>query len=434
MRSFLRLVLAVSPAVVLAQTRGPEPAEYVDLDICAYGAYDRSSPRSLSDFVGERKGQAFFRSVRPVPSKYSTQGCDLMVAINCSGTWKWNPIFMDVYSAYSGARIFQGQEKGCHQAEKLGLMLLNALRPGSDLNVQVFAERGQAAARSAAAPAVVAVPAAPAPGSPAPAAVSSEVDRADYKKEEDPNAFAVVVGIESYSHKLPPAQFAERDAQAVRSHLLALGVAPRHMKFLIGSEASKSNLEAYLEEWLARNVKPESRVYFYFSGHGAPEPGSQRAYLLPWDGHPSFLKKTGYPLEKLYKTLGSLPAREVIVAMDSCFSGAGGRSVLAEGTRPLVTKIDLGSGLGGERIVAFTAAAGDEVSGVIPEKGHGAFTYYFLKGLSGSAMTPSGRVTVKSLYDYLKPKVQDAAGLQNREQTPALLPESLDARGALPLR
>lgn len=41
----------------------------------------------------------------------------------------------------------------------------------------------------------------------------------------------------------------------------------------------------------------------------------------------------------------------------------------------------------------------------------------FLEGLAGDS---SGAVTAQGLFDYLKPKVQDAAALQNRDQTPVL--------------
>lgn len=58
----------------------------------------------------------------------------------------------------------------------------------------------------------------------------------------------------------------------------------------------------------------------------------------------------------------------------------------------------------------------------ISHEGHGAFTYYLLKGLAGAAKNDSGHVTVQSLYGYLTPKVQDAARLHNRDQTPQLLP------------
>jgi hypothetical protein len=257
------------------------------------------------------------------------------------------------------------------------------------------------------------------PGEASPETILSDVDRPGYRLAEDPGAFAVVVGVEKYSNELPAAQFAERDAQSVRNHLVALGYPERNIKLLTGSHAVRSALEAYLEDWLPKNVKEGGRVFFYFSGHGAPDPESGQAYLVPWDGNPNFLDKTAYPLKKLYVDLNALKAKRVIVALDSCFSGAGGRSVLAEGTRPLISKVDI-SVSADSKLLLFAAASPKEVTATLKEQGHGIFTYYFLKGLGGAAKNAGGVVTPRGLYDYLKPKVQDAANLQNRDQTPVL--------------
>lgn len=139
---------------------------------------------------------------------------------------------------------------------------------------------------------------------------------------------------------------------------------------------------------------------------------------MPVDGDPNFLERTALPVKKLYAVLNALKAREVIVALDSCFSGAGGRSVLAKDARPLVTKIDFGEVP--DRVVVMTASDHDQISGAVSDQSHGAFTYYLLKGLNGAAQDASGRVTVKGLFDYLVPKVQDAASRNNRDQTPRL--------------
>lgn len=173
----------------------------------------------------------------------------------------------------------------------------------------------------------------------------------------------------------------------------------------------------YLESWLPKNVKPESRVYFYFSGHGAPDPATGQAYLMPWDGDAGFLKDTAYPVRRLYQKLDELKAKEIVVALDACFSGAGGRSVLPEGARPLVTKV-VQEAPADSRLTLFTAAGGSEITATLPEQGHGMFTYFFLKGLAGAASDARGAVPARALYDYLKPKVQDGARRQNREQTP----------------
>ena len=247
--------------------------------------------------------------------------------------------------------------------------------------------------------------------------IVSDVDKPLYHRPERPSDFAVVIGIGKYSD-LPEAEFAVRDAEAVREHLLAIGFPVRNVVFLTGEKAGYKGIEKFVETWLPNSVDEGSRVFFYFSGHGAPDPRTGQAYLLPYDGDPGFLDNTGYPLQRLYDKLGALKAKEVVVAMDACFSGAGGRSVLAKGARPLVTQAQAANLP--ENLTVFAAASGDQITSTLEDQGHGTFTYYFLKGLSGEAKDASGAVTAKSLYGYLKPKVQDAARRQNRSQEPVL--------------
>ena len=71
-------------------------------------------------------------------------------------------------------------------------------------------------------------------------------------------------------------------------------------------------------------------------------------------------------------------------------------------------------------LTVFAAAAGEQITSTLDDQGHGTFTYFFLKGLGGAAKDGSGAVTARSLHDYLKPKVQDAARRQNRDQEPVL--------------
>jgi hypothetical protein len=248
--------------------------------------------------------------------------------------------------------------------------------------------------------------------------VHSDIDTPAYKLREIPDNYALVVGIEQYAG-LPDAQFAARDADTVRAHLVALGYPDRNVIYLTGQNATRAGIQKYLSEWLPRNVKPSSTVFFYYSGHGAPDTKTGEAYLVPWDGDPQFLATTAYPLKEVYAALEKLPARDVTVVLDSCFSGAGGRSVLAAGLRPMVITVESGF-LPQGRLALLAAASRDEVTGGLDEQGHGIFTYYFLKGLSGAAKNASGAVTLKGLFEYVKPLVQDAARRQNRDQTPVL--------------
>ncbi|MBI5622978.1 MAG: hypothetical protein HY924_04280 [Elusimicrobia bacterium] len=99
------------------------------------------------------------------------------------------------------------------------------------------------------------------------------------------------------------------------------------------------------------------------------------------------------------------------MALDACFSGAGGRSVLAKGARPLVAQVKPNA-LPGSGMALLTASSGEEITATLEEAGHGVFTYHLLNGLN------EGRRTARGLYDYLKPRVSDDARRQNREQTP----------------
>jgi hypothetical protein len=290
-------------------------------------------------------------------------------------------------------------------SEEVGIRFENALAASEAL--AAYARQRAKLAPAAAAPVAV---------EPAkPAGPTSDVDAPTYVAEEKATNFAIVVGIEKYSG-IPDAEFAERDAAAMQKHLIALGYPERNILFLTGEQATRSAIQKYVEIWLPKNVKADSQVFFYFSGHGAPDPASKQAYLVPWDGDPKFLENTGYPIAKLYKSLGALKAKKVLVALDSCFSGAGGRSVLAQGTRPLVMKIDSSIPAGAENISILSASAGDQISGSDNAQGHGLFTYYLLRSLNRSG----GKASVKDAYASLVPDVEDAARRQNRAQTPQL--------------
>ena len=254
---------------------------------------------------------------------------------------------------------------------------------------------------------------------PAAPRVVSDADQPGYLKPEDPDAAAIVIGVERYA-ELPEAPFAERDAAAVRAHLLALGFAKRNVVFATNEQVTKAGLAKYVEAWLPKRASARSLVFFYFAGYGAPELKTGRAFLMPSDGDPRYLRLSGYPLDQLYRKLAQLPARRMVVALDCGFTGAGGRSALAPGTRPLLTRIDLGEAAD-PRIVTIAAAGPEQVSGALPEQGHGLFTYYFLKGLNADP-GEKGRVTLQSLYDFLLPRVRDAARREGRDQAPRLWP------------
>lgn len=271
------------------------------------------------------------------------------------------------------------------------------------------------------------VSAAPAPvpaALPVPApAIKSDVDELPSAiTKQNKNSYAIIIGIENYRQKLPKADFAAHDAQIITEYLTkVMGYPEENVVTLINDRALKSDFEKYFEKWLSNNVEKDGSVFIYYSGHGAPNPKTGDAYLVPYDGDPSFIDQTGYSLKRLYDSLGKLQAKEIIVALDSCFSGAGGRSVIAKGARPLVMSME--SYTLPSKLAVLSAASGDQISSTYEEKGHGLFTYFMLKGIKGEGdINGDGKIEIGELFDYIKPQVERIARkTYNNEQSPQLI-------------
>ncbi|MBI5624619.1 MAG: caspase family protein [Elusimicrobia bacterium] len=250
------------------------------------------------------------------------------------------------------------------------------------------------------------------------ALIVSDIDELPKVSPARRKAHAVVIGIERYRQQLPPADFAAGDARLVSKYLTSvLGYPAENVVTLTNDGATRGDIEKYVGKWLSNRVEPGDEVLVYYSGHGSPNPVTGEAYLVPYDGDPAYLEQTAYPLKDLYAQLGTLPAGSVTVVVDSCFSGAGGRSVLAKGARPLVNVTEQ-TGLP-ENVAVLSAAAGNQISQSYQEMGHGLFTYFFLKGLGQQA--GRGDFDLKALYKYLAPQVAKTARKEyNTEQVPQL--------------
>lgn len=267
----------------------------------------------------------------------------------------------------------------------------------------------------------------PKPVEPAKAGVPppNDSDPSAVKKRYE-KALAIVIGIEQYRQRLPKADYAVNDARLMTDYLIKdLGIPEESVVTLINDRALKSDLEKYFDRWLSNNVEEDSLVFIYFSGHGAPNIRNGEAYLVPYDGDPTYIEETCYPLNRLYGALEKIKAREIFVALDSCFSGAGGKSVLAKGTKPLVINLNK-TPRSAQNIVTFSASSADEVSSSYEDKNQGLFTYFLIRGLRGEAdIKGTGFVSPEDLYKFIKPRVQRVARRQyNNSQTPQLTGET----------
>ena len=197
-----------------------------------------------------------------------------------------------------------------------------------------------------------------------------------------PNDYALVIGISRYDQGAVGSAMAEKDAEAVKKHLLTLGFPEDNVALLMGRRANRGNIVARSEEWLAQKASTDSTVVFYFSGK------SEKGLLLPWDADPAYLNSTAYPVKNLLSALNKLPAKQVLAVFEAPMDAEseGKVTVLSAGA-PAMYSYDLG---------------------------HGVFTYHFLTALT------EGKRAVKDVYQALKPAVEAEANKRRTPQSPSM--------------
>jgi hypothetical protein len=257
-----------------------------------------------------------------------------------------------------------------------------------------------------------------------PAPSKSDVDDVLQKaKNNEPEDFAVIIGIESYKYA-PKVTYAERDASTFLKYAAqVLGIPEQNIYYLVNESATSGEFKKLFEKdgWIAKRATPNSDVFVYYSGHGAPNPKDKTPYLIPYDIDPNYAY-TGFPLSTMYETLGGLNARSVTVFLDACFSGQTRDKEMLLAEMRGITLTPRKPRLLSEKIVVFAAADSNQISSSYPEKQHGLFTYFLLKGLRGEADKNNDKeIAVDELEVYLVTNVKKTAGQLDREQTPQVM-------------
>ena len=233
-----------------------------------------------------------------------------------------------------------------------------------------------------------------------------------------PASYALVIGIEKY-RDVAAATGARRDAERFAEMArTTLGVPEDNIRTLLDERAGKSDIAKQIR-WLQSNVPAGGRIYMYFSGHGAPDPTSGVSFIVPYDGDPQYLAESAIKMTEILGDLEKTKAKDVLAIADSCFSGQGGRSVLAPGTRPLVRVQEVKTTA---RVALLSASSGAEISGPSADGKGGLFSKYLIEAIgSGQAdMNGDGQISLKELEDWIKPRVKREAKKANRDQTPSV--------------
>ena len=243
-------------------------------------------------------------------------------------------------------------------------------------------------------------------------------------KKPNPNDWALIIGIENYA-SLPSVDYAKKDALMVKEYFIKIfGVPEENIIFLFDGDATKARLEGFLKNYIPKNVGEDTILYVYFAGHGAPHIEKGDAYLIAYDSDTRFIAQTGYQLKNFYEDLNRLPIKRSFVFLDSCFSGvaARGEKMLLAGARPALIHVEDIRLLSG-KVVSLAATTGGQISNSYPEREHGLFTYFLLRGLRGEADTNDDScINVDELYNYVKNNVTKVSRRKGMEQTPIVAP------------
>lgn len=265
-------------------------------------------------------------------------------------------------------------------------------------------------------------PLATTPVAPLPSVAVVDVEKKIPKGKKNPNAYAVVFGIEQYKN-VSSVTYARRDAYWMREYFAkTLGVPEENIYYKTDIDAGKAEFDKVFSQggWLDKRIGDgRSDLYIYYAGHGAPDFNSRTAFLIPYDGDPNYASQTGYSIDKMTANLSQLEARSVTVFLDACFSGANRENeILLAGARPVF--LDVNTAVAAN-VTLFSAASGNQISSSWAEKQHGIFSYWLMKGMQGSADANRDKIiTVEELGGFIRNNVSKTAGKLDREQTPVL--------------
>jgi len=211
---------------------------------------------------------------------------------------------------------------------------------------------------------------------------------------QNSDAFAVVIGNRDYRDaNVPDVEFALNDALIMKDYLVKVfgyktgnslyqeNATSGEMRDLFGTDRTDGKLHNLVKAG-------KSDVFVYYSGHGAPHPGTNQPYFVPVDCgiSPTSLENNGYAVDLLYRKLSELPAPSVTLVVDACFSGVSDAS-------PVGIQIDDPARLL-ENGVVFTSSAKNEISSWHTDSKHGLFTYVFLRTVRD--MIARGESTIRA--------------------------------------
>ena len=212
-------------------------------------------------------------------------------------------------------------------------------------------------------------------------------------------SYALLVGVSRYDtpSAWAPLETIPQELDALAKTLKQVGF--EHVEQV--QNPTHSELQQAVQKFMrSYGYRPDTRLLFFFAGHGYSLDNGTRGYFVPKDApdpvkdEPGF-RATALSMQQVSTWAGELVARHVLFAFDSCFSG----TIFRTRNRTQPSRITAATQ---KPVRQFLSAGG--AGETVPAKS--VFVPVFTRGMTGAAdLDRDGYVTGTELFNYVQGEV-----------------------------
>jgi hypothetical protein len=222
--------------------------------------------------------------------------------------------------------------------------------------------------------------------------------------------YALLIGVNKYDCSLRDLPCAQNDVEELARTLTRLGYDARNLVMLTdragaADPARLPRLANIRREVLALSTecRPRDSVLVALAGHGIQLGPDHEPYFFPSDAKLD-QDSSRLSIVELYETLAQCRAGSTLLLVDTCRvdapsqppdPGTAHRPTLSDACR------------NADRIAVLFSSSSGQSTYENEELHHGVFFHFVIKGLGGAAADGDGRVTLRSLRNYLNRQVAD---------------------------
>jgi len=228
-----------------------------------------------------------------------------------------------------------------------------------------------------------------------------------------PVLWGLAIGVSRYDGTTVDLKYADDDAKSLAESLKKQEgklFSEVHFETLVNEDVTRDSIIQSISRHLGK-AAPDDVVFIFIAGHGMKHRQSGSYYFVPYDADFNSILSKGLRMSDFEEAVNILSrnVNKVIIAMDTCHSGAMRLGARAQGSgEDLAEALREASGL----FIPAASKGGEE--SLENEKfkirkedpGHGAFTYALLQGMSGKANYDDDHyISLNELFQYVAKQV-----------------------------